>query len=64
MGYSKQVDGRKFTSAKLRKRDKIRTLSDMVNVCKVGGNKISPDPNILFSCLVLMAERTGKIENK
>jgi len=56
MGYSKQVDGRKFTSAKLRKRDKIRTLSDMVNVCKVGGNKISPDPNILFSCLVLMAE--------
>jgi len=57
----KQLDGRKFTSAKLRKRDKIRTLSDMVNVCKVGGNRISLDPNILFSCLVLMAERTGKI---
>ena len=62
MGYSKQVDGRKFTSAKLRKRDKIRTLSDMVNVCKVGGNRISLDPDSLFSCLVLMAERlVGKI---
>jgi len=33
----------------------------MVNVCKVGGDIISLDPNILFSRLVLMAERTGEI---
>ena len=35
----------------------------VVNVCKVGGNRISLESGSqhLFSCLVLMAERTGKI---
>ena len=56
----KQLNGRKFTLAKLHRTDKIKTLSDMVNVCKVGGDRISLDPNILFSHLVLMAERTGR----
>jgi len=57
----KSMDDSKFTELTMKKSNQIRNLACLRNQCHVGKKTINIDPNILFSRLLILVERSADI---